>query len=155
MDTKYKVGIAVVVVLASFAAGRFLTPEKVRIETKIVEVEKKVDTEDKKNDTHKHTVIVKKTNKDGTSTTTTDVTYEDKTETKKNDVVTDNKSTDRTKEVTSGSSRVTLSALVGVSVTTGLPVYGASLSKPVLGPLTLGIWGLNNGTCGGSVGFTF
>ncbi len=35
------------------------------------------------------------------------------------------------------------------------PVYGASVSKEVLGPITIGLWGLSSATVGVSVGVNF
>lgn len=159
MATKYKVMIVLAYTLVAVAVGRYTVPEKVKIETKIVEVEKKTDkdVENKTDKKHKQTIIVKNVKPDGASTTTTTITYDDNKESKKNDTVTDNKSvtTDTSKEVVRGDSKVTISALAGASISTGLPAYGLSVTKPILGPLTVGLWGLNNGTCGGSVGITF
>lgn len=36
-----------------------------------------------------------------------------------------------------------------------LPIYGASMTKEVLGPFTAGLFGLSNGTLGVSVGISF
>lgn len=152
MTPKIKIIIISVALLCSFAAGRYTVPTKTITVTKTVEVEKK--TENK--DSNKHYVVVKhETDKpDGTKEITTTKTETDTTQTK----VTDNTniSQDQSKTVISGSQKVTLAALAGVQMP-GTPniVYGASVTKPVLGPITIGIFGLTNSTFGASVGVSF
>lgn len=151
METKYKVGIVVVVLLTTFAAGRYSVPEKVKIETKIVEVEKKV-VEDKKA-THKTTKIITIQKPDGTKETDETDVEDTKTDDKTHD---DTKTdSDVVKEVIKGSDKVTISALLGVDLRLGTPIYGGAITKPILGPITLGIFGLSNASIGGSVGLTF
>ena len=49
-----------------------------------------------------------------------------------------------------------ISALVGVDLPNSLkPLYGASFTKQFLGPISIGAWGLTNGTLGVSVGINF
>src|SRR5258706_14382864 len=76
MDRKYKYGIAGVAVLGAFALGRYTVPEKVRIETKTVEVEKKTTdkTTDIKKEKRKKTTITTITHPDGTKETSTVIT---------------------------------------------------------------------------------
>ena len=151
MDTKYKVLIGVTSAVVIFAAGRYTTPEKVRIETKIVEVEKK--TTDTQRDKHKETVVVEKTNPDGSKETTTTVVEDTKTDRK---TETDkNKSSDVVQEKTQGTDKVTISALGGIDLTTNKAIFGGSATKPILGPITIGVFGLSNGSAGASVGLTF
>lgn len=146
IDLKYKIIIAVVALAVSFAVGRYTVPEKVKIETKVVQVEK----QDTDKDTHKKTIVtvVQKPNgeKDSTTTTTVDVVS-------KTDSIISDKS-DTTKQITKGSS-TTLSLLGGYNLNNNTPTYGLSVTKPVLGPVTIGAFGLNNGTVGASVGLTF
>jgi len=53
-------------------------------------------------------------------------------------------------------SSMNVSALVGTdSIRYPTPVYGLSISKELIGPVTLGLWGLTNGTVGVSVGVNF
>lgn len=151
MDTKYKVGIAVIAVAVSFAAGRYSVPEKKievstdkKEETKQVEVQK-----DKK----KNTKVVEIINKDGSKEITTTIDEETSIDKKSTDAKKEDSSV--SVEVVSGSSKVTISALGGLDTTTGIPLYGASVSKPILGPVTIGIWGLSNLSCGASIGLTF
>lgn len=164
--TKIKIGVAVVYSAALVAVGRYTTPEKVKIETKTVTVEKVVykDKEDDKEKKHEHTVVKEDKKPDGEVLTTTDTTYDDNKEDKKTDDTITNTSTtqDNIKEVTRGSAPVTISALGGVYINGITPVYGLSVTKPILGPLTVGIWGITSTnpsvvgpSCGLSVGLTF
>jgi hypothetical protein len=160
MTTKTKVIISiVVVVVTSFSVGRYTVSETVRTETKIVEVEKKekkVDTDVKKNTkkTTKKVIVVKP---DGSSETT--IVTDENTTTDKDQKVDEtsqkNTDTDKSKEVVKGDSKLTISALGGIDLSTKKPVYGASIQKDVLGPINVGLFGLSNGTCGASIGIKF
>ena len=152
MSTKQMLIIGAVALLTAFAVGRWSAPEKVKIQT--VEVEKK--TEDKKVniDDHKVTTIVETDKPDGTKTKTTVIT--DNKDTKVVDKKTDDTTKTTTKEIDKSSSNVTISALAAINITSpGLPIYGASVTKPILGPITVGIFGFQNGMAGASVGLTF
>lgn len=151
MDTKYKVIIVVVTLTAAFAAGRYTVPEKIKVETKVVEVEKKVT--DIQKDTKKKTTVVETVKPDGSKQVTT-VIDEDSSTDKKSQTDKDTTS-DTTKVVESGTQKVTISALGGIDINKTVPVFGASITKPVLGPLTLGLFGLSSGVGGASVGLTF
>lgn len=160
MTTKTKLIIAVVALLAAYAFGRFSAPTKVITETKIVEVEKKTDKtkSDTKKEVHRTTTTTETIKPDGTKTVTTVVKEDSNSDSKKNSSSTDNttKSSDTIKEVIRDTSKVTVSALAGVNITSlSIPVYGASLTKPILGPIAIGIWGLTNSVGGVSLGLTF
>lgn len=159
ITTKTKVIISVVVVAGAFASGRYLTPEKIKIEVKTVEVEKKV--KDTSTDTNqnkkKDTKIVETKKPNGeivTETTITETTVIDKKKEEQETIAKIDKK-DSTSETTKGDSKVTINALGGFDFRTGLPVYGASVTKPVAGPLTLGVFGLSNTTVGASLGLQF
>jgi hypothetical protein len=151
MTTKTKVIIGTVALASSFALGRYTVPEKKTEEKKSVVSKQKR----KRRNTDKKVQIIKKETikPDGTKTTETVINKDSKTST-----VTDEKGK---KEDTSkvaiirGDSKVTISMLNGLDINSWKYVYGASLIKPILGPLTLGIFGLSNGTFGGSLGLTF
>ena len=151
MSTKIKMLIVVVSIGTAFAIGRYTVPEKVRVETKIVEVEKKV--EDKKENTHKQTHTITTVKPDGTKVTDETTKEDDIIDDKDTDVV--SKNTDTTTETTRGASKVTISALGALNLTNSTPAYGLSITKPILGPITVGLFGLNNGTVGASIGLTF
>ena len=162
LNTKTKVGISVVALAAAFGAGRWATPEKIVIQTKTVEVEKKV--EDTKKDVAQHvhkttkTVVVDKPN--GEKDTSTEVVEDDNNDTKTDDKVVDNKTSDTesTKTTSYASSKVSVMGMFGSQLSLppfSPPVYGLSITKPVWGPLTVGAWGLSSGVAGISLGLTF
>lgn len=163
MSTKAKVITSVIVITSAFALGRYTVPTKVITETKIVEVEKK--TEDKKQDveknTKKRTETTETVKPNGEKTTTTVVTEETNTDKKTDKISTTDKTTDSEskKEVVSGQDKVTISLLGGVQLfnNNGINslVYGLGISKPVLGPITIGAFGFNDGRVGCSLGLTF
>lgn len=159
MTLKVKIGLSIVALLTAYAIGRYASPEKIKTVTQTVEVEKKTDTTqtDLDRDKHKQTTVVEVKQPDGTQTKTTTIT-EDSTTTKKTDAtVADNITTDTKteKEVTYATSKVTILATYGIPLTGGVPAYGGSISKPVLGPVTIGIWGNSSGVAGLGLGLTF
>lgn len=150
--TKAKVALAsVAVIVAAFAVGRFTTPVKVRIETKIVEVEKKIQVKNKR----KETKVVETTKPDGSKEKTKTIV-----EDSRSDTVTDrNTVAEKTEEKNKGSaSKTSLHFLAGATARSGFSgnfVFGGLVSRQVLGPVQLGIWGLSNLTFGASVGAAF
>lgn len=123
--------------LASAAASRYYFPS---IKIKTVEVEKEVVKTDVQ------TVVHTITQPNGiVDTTTTTVDHSQKTET-------DNISSVRVQNPT-----LNVSALVGNDFSKRLiqPIYGVSVSKEVLGPITAGVFGLTNGIVGLSIGINF
>jgi hypothetical protein len=151
---------SVVVVLVAFAAGRYSVPIKTVTKTVTVEVEKKVEKTNTDSKTRRHTTttITETKTKDGTTSRVTKIDTvvgetENSSSTTDLSLHVDSKTE---KEVTRGSSPVTISALAGLQL--GLPptpVYGISVTKPVFGPIAVGAWGLSNRTIGGSLGLTF
>lgn len=161
MTQKTKIILVSAALLTSFAAGRWLAPEKIRIEIKTVEVEKKIDQTqvDAERNRRRETTITEETRPDGTKTKTTHSTDEAETHKTVDKSTVDDvtKSTTEEKEVTRGTAKVTISALAGLKPTdlTAPPVYGLAITKPILGPITVGLWGLTSGTIGFSAGLTF
>lgn len=157
----HKIIIVSVAIVGSFALGRWATPERIKIETKTVEIERKTEDNKSKEIEKKNIKIITKeeTRADGTKTITTTTQDESTTETLKHDISIDeiNKSTDTIKEVTNSSSKTTISLMAGADVTNiaGGISYGLSVSRPILGPLTIGAFGMSNKTGGVSVGITF
>lgn len=153
MATKYKVILTILALATAFATGRYTVPTKVVTEIKTVEVDKKDQHQDQKQDDHKKTTIVEAP--DGTKTTT--VTDDSSTDTKTDTKTVDSSSSDTYKSVTKESA-VTVMGLVGANASfsdLGTPVYGLSVTKPVLGPITIGVWGLSSKVGGLAVGLTF
>lgn len=155
MRLRYQALIATGAVAAAFAAGHFSAPERIKIETKIVEVEKKVTSKDDKKNTHKTTTTTTTTDSNGIKKTTTVVTEDTASDNKTNINDTIHVAADAQKSVDRGGSSVTVSALGGIDFTNGHYVFGAAVTRPIIGPLTLGAWGLTNATGGVSVGLTF
>ncbi len=156
MTTKTKVILSIVALLTAYGFGRWSSPEKVVTVVKTVEVEKKKSKTETSKEVHRTTTITETTKPDGTKTVTTTIREDSVTEREKNTSENRSKSTEETKEITRASAKVTVSALAGIDILSpGAPLYGASLSKPVLGPITLGIWGLTNSVGGVSLGLTF
>jgi len=159
MRLRYKILIVVGYTVVAVAIGRYTLPARVKVETKIVTVEKKVTntSTSKTENTHKKVVIVEDTKPSGekttTTTTTDDVQFAENQKTHASDATTTDK--ESSKDTTYSSSKVTLSALGGLDLTTMKPIYGVSATKPIAGPLTLGVFGLSNGSCGLSLGVTF
>ena len=157
METKYKIMIGAGVVLVSVAVGRFTAPVKTKIEIKTVEVikEVKVETKDTKKKDDKTYTKTETIKPDGTKTSVTTIVDKDTTDTRidtKTNATT-TVSQDSTKETTSRGGRLNLSLLGGMtSITNSTPIWGAHVSKEVLGPMTLGIFGFTNGSGGVSIG---
>lgn len=138
-------------ILAAFAFGRWSAPDKI----KTVEVEKQTSAKDSEADRNKHkdTTVTEKVNSDGSKETTTH-TVEDTEATKKTSESSISEST-REKDVEKTSSKVTISVLAGTSLMSPQITYGASVYRPVLGPIGIGVWGLQSGTFGASIGISF
>lgn len=156
MQTKYKIIIAVAALLTAFASGRWLSPTKVVTEVKTVEVEKKSTQTNVDENKHKKTETKEVVKPDGTKETTTTIVEDDSNKTHTSEKNIASSKTDTTKEVSRSTSRLTLSALGGVKLP-GTPevVYGGMIQRDVLGPVGIGVWGLNNGTVGATVGLSF
>jgi mannose/fructose-specific phosphotransferase system component IIA len=130
----------VIVIIVSYATGRYMSPEKIKTEVKTVEVEKVVTKVE-------HKTVKIKENKDGSKETI---------------IVTDSRagsttnirSQDKTKELTVRD-KINVSLLAGNSLPISAPIFGASVQKNFIGPITLGAWVLTNKTGGLSVGLNF
>lgn len=149
--TKYKVYIAICAILVSFAVGRF-SVGKPEIKTDVAIVQK--DKSDEAKDTHITTTTKEITDATGkkevdTTTTTDIVSHIQKTDTSTEQVLTD--------IIPAKVGTLNISMLGGVDTKgVGNPfVYGASVTKQILGPISLGVFGLTNGTAGVSVGISF
>jgi len=161
MSTKVKVAIVATALIVSFAFGRYLTPVKVKVETKTVEVIKtvKVKVKDTAKQKRKESLITEITYPDGRKERVIKVVENDDEHTTTDTAVNSEKDLSKTtsKEVVKNSSRLNVSALGGVDFSKGYaqPVFGASVTKDIIGPVSIGIWGLSNGSVGASVGVSF
>lgn len=171
MPTRTKILIAILALLIAFAFGRFTAPAKVvqtKEKTTTSEQTKEQTTnasQDAERNRHIERTTTEITKPDGTREVVTKVT-EDSSTSRSSQSTTDNRqessqasSEKSSKEITYGRDKVTIAALGGVSISFangfGAPVYGAIISKPILGPITVGIWGLSNGVGGAAIGLTF
>lgn len=141
--SEYRLNVLVVGLLcgACFTFGRLSTPEKVRVETKVVTVEKKIEVAAKHENVIVHEVIAK----DGSKVIDTHTVSETE---KKTDTLVSSQASE-SKEVVKSRQPLSVNALIGLNQT-----YGASVSKPILGPISVGVWGLTNASCGFSVGIS-
>lgn len=148
--------VALIVLIATYALGRYMTPAKVVVKTEIQYVEKKTDQSEAERNKHKETTIVVVTHKDGTTETTTKVVEDSQTDKKTASTDDINSQTKTYKEVTRGS-LVTVSALAGVNTSNWLagPDYGVSVYKPILGPIGIGAFAFKSGIVGMSAGLSF
>lgn len=145
MQFKTKILIAGALLILSFAAGRYSNSY-----TQSTEVsQSETDKESTKN-TQTHTESTTTKEPDGTVKTVVITDTNKNVETKKTESEQVQKSV-----TTITANKVTVSALAGVNTNTFLPNYGASVSKNLAGPITIGLWGLNNGILGISVGVEF
>ena len=160
--TRYTVAAAIVLILTAYAFGRYSAPEKVRTVTKIVEVEKK--TTDVKKDTsrdkHRETKTVETTKPDGTKEKTTTVVEDTKTDTKtdRKDTAETGKTTEEDKEIVKLGGGLSIAALVGAPVSPiniGAVTFGLHVSRPLIGPISIGLFRLSNGILGFSTGLVF
>lgn len=158
MSGKSKYFIFILCLVSAYAVGRWAAPEKVVVKTEVVEVEKKSSSSDsdkeKKKDTETHVIEYPDGRKETIITT-----HEEWQKHLHDEASSDSlKSSKDEKVVTGSSGKVTVSALIGVSLgslTSSPPLWGASVSKPILGPIAVGFWGLTNHTFGASLGLTF
>lgn len=151
--------IAVLALATAFAAGRYSLPERVRVETKTVTVEKKTDkvTSDTDRDRHVETVTTTTRKPDGTLETTTKTVQDSHTDRHQEEAKIERKGTsqENTSETTYAASKLTISALAGASFQRPEIIYGVSLSRPIFGPVSLGAWALTDQTVGFSLGLSF
>jgi hypothetical protein len=147
LNTKTKIIGAVVLLAIAFASGRYsVQSPTVKLKESLVAV---TQTNTEKTD-HKKVVIDKKP--DGEVTTT--ITDDTATDTQKtSDVTTKVSETITPSKV----GTLNISALGALDFSSRLPVptYGLSITKEVLGPVTVGAFGLMNGVAGVSVGISF
>lgn len=147
MDTKTKLTAVALLTLISFAAGRYTgQSETVKTDTKLT------DDYSKAVSTHEQQVTQTTKEKDGTVITIVTTTKDTNTSN------TDDKTSDVSKSVQIIASKaiVHLDLLAGLQTTLSRkPIYGASINKEILGPVSVGVFGLTNGTIGASIGITF
>lgn len=151
MSTKYQIIIAVIALIVAFASGRWLAPTKIKTVVQTVTVETKTTNQDA--NSHEKKIVTETDKPDGTKTIITTVTQDSDTKT----IATDNTSSSTTssKEIDRSSSRTNIYALGGLHFGDNQPVYGAMVSRDVVGPISIGVFGFSNLTFGAAVGVSF
>lgn len=146
MTSKHKIIIILILLITAFSIGRYSvsSPDVKTVESVVTDTDIKIDK-----DTHKVTIITK----DPSGKETTTITEDSKTKTdktKNSTIIVDQTST------SSKRSTINISALAGIGLDRGfIPSYGLSVTKEILGPITIGTFILINGTLGISIGLNF
>lgn len=132
MPTTNQVRILIIVAVIAYALGRYVSPAAPKVETASV---KSIDTEITK-------TITKAPNGKIRSVTVTKIS--------------DNESQiKKIAPTTSKPIKPMVSLLGGYDLTSHKNVYGLSITKPLIGPVQVGVWGLSNGSLGISIGAEF
>lgn len=163
MSNKSKAIIIVVACLVSFAVGRYTVPISVKEESKEVDINKQVEKKKEERDVHEHRdVITKKvTRPDGTIEIEKRIVEDKNTTDKKSSSDTSLVESDKEskKEVIRGGSKTNISVLFrsrdNVFKNHTFDVYGASINRELLGPITIGVFGFSTGSGGLSLGVNF
>ena len=137
LDTRVKFILSATLLVIAFGAGRHSAtdPTTKEEETKVTEKDK----------SHTKTVTTTTKEKDGSVQV---VTIVDTTASKKVDEIKEVKTSDKP--------RINIALLSGYNVLHPVGVeYGLSVSKQLLGPINVGVFGLTGGTIGVSLGMSF
>jgi len=151
LSQRTKIIVSVVIVAVSFACGRF-SVQKPEVKTQITTNTK--ESQDQKKDTHIDQVTTTTKKPDGSVITTTET---------KTDIISDTKqiiSQDQTIKqdiIPPKTNTLNVSLLGGIDFKSGIPTptYGLSVNKQLVGPVTIGAFGLMNGVVGVSIGLNF
>jgi len=136
-ETKIRLILYLIVTMGAFAFGRYsatMSPQT-----------KKEDIKQNTNIVTHSTIVTTKQN-DGTTKIVETIDASTKVEIQEKDSL-----------VIKASPKINVSALVAGDITKDSlkPIYGVSINKEFLGPVTLGMFGLTNGIIGLSVGLNF
>lgn len=157
IDPGSKTAAVICALIAGGCIGYALTPVKIETKTVTVEVEKKTTDEDTSRNKHQETTTVEVKKPDGTIEKTTKTTTDTETKKEEHTVDTTEKQSDTTTTKYIGNNGFTASVLAGgdLSALSSGWIFGGEVSRPVLGPVRVGAWGLSNKTAGVSLGLTF
>lgn len=149
MSNKIVVLIVLILILVSFMVGRYsVNPPAVK-DTQIVTQDTQTQIKEEKH-VIVHTITVKEpSGVERTETTTESDTHIDKDKNTESQTVVEHESTLQKR------SEVNISGLIASDLNDIKPVYGLSVSKEIIGPITVGLFGFTNGTLGVSVGINF
>ena len=147
MTSKNLFILIVVIAIGGFIAGRSTAPVKIHeVTTEVVKQHEQQDSDSKK-----HITIIETTQPDGSKRKVTEVNQETKTDT----TVQTDTNIKRESTTTFSAGSIHIQGLIGGYIPFSAPIYGLSVSKQFIGPLSIGIWGLSDKTVGVSVGITF
>jgi hypothetical protein len=151
ISTKQKYAIAGVAIVVAFAAGRF-SVQQPEIKTEVSE--KTAAQKDQTKDTHTQTTITTVKTPDGTVKTVEQINQVADVKTAETSVTNTNIKTD---VIPPKLNTLNVSALISNNFANGVlqPSYGISVTKQVLGPVTVGAFGLTSGVVGVSIGLNF
>lgn len=156
VQLKYLVIGSFVLFLVGTACGYFALPAKVvtKTETKVVTQIVKDTSQDKEN--HLKVVIVEEKKPDGTVVTTTTKTQDTDTKTNTDTKINKDQDTTTDKEVMYAKNSLTINALAATQIgdTSGV-LWGLQVTRKLIGPIQIGVFGLTNRTLGGSLGISF
>jgi hypothetical protein len=163
MEINKRTVVIVSLLLVSLGAGigKYASPEKVVTKTETITVEKEVikykESGSENTKVDKVTVIVEDISKDGTihrETVQVDKTQIDKFISKELDKKKETDTTVVTETEKTNQALWHISALASVKQGE-IPSYGALVEKRVLGPISVGAFGLTNKTAGITIGYSF
>lgn len=145
-------GIVLGLLVISFAAGRYSlrSPEIKTKDTVKTDIKKEIDR-----DIHTQTIVTTIKTSDGTIKTVQTIDTVSDTKTKIDTAKSETKTSDI---IPLRYGTINVSGLVGNDFSTSWnlkPIYGVSVTKEFLGPITLGGYGLTNGVLGISIGLNF
>jgi hypothetical protein len=152
LSTNSKYIIVTIAILTSFAVGRYSVQKPIVHTVTDVRTDVK---QDQVADTHTQTTITTVKTPDGTVKTVEQINQVADTKTDTQVIADTHVDTTITPPKTN---TVNISALVANNFSHGLgitPTYGVSVSKEILGPVTIGAFGLTNGVVGVSIGLSF
>lgn len=151
MTLRTQYSLTIVGLIVAFAVGRYSTkiaPNVKTVSQTQVQTEVKADK-----DVHKETQTVTTKAPDGSEKTVTTVVEDSTT---KIDKLKDSQTKVDTTVTQVPRKTLNISALVGTPVhLPGVPIYGVSVSKELLGPVTVGAFGFSSGLVGISLGVSF
>ena len=149
MTIRTELLVASIGLLTAFAAGRYSVSAP---EVKTDQTSSSVDNKQTDKNSHVQTIIVTIKDPSGAEKTTTTITKDTTTQVKDKDVLNTTFAQD---VIPPKRNTLNVYALAGVDVKTPGVVYGVSVTKQVLGPISVGAWGLTSGIVGVSLGLSF
>jgi len=157
--TKIQVIGLTILLVAVFAFGRYSAPEKIKTVEKIVEVEKKTkeEKEQEKREIHRTTTITETIKPNGEKVIVTEIREDTNVVKNKDTAIVKDKVIEGTKdeEIVKSGSHLNVALLVGNKVDLSNGIIGAHISRNLIGPISIGLFGLSSGILGASVGLEF